>query len=513
MSNYLRLIAFLLIFSLFGCNKGKDIKPFTTSILKSQNFLIDNAKDTVLNTIHGSKITIPAGSFSNEDDIEIEIKEAFTAIEIFASGMTTESNGELLRSAGMIYVNAKKGDTNLSLTGSIKVSLPNNFYDSSMRVYQGVDTNGVINWVNPTLPDTTPQIQNLILGKNLYNSKCATCHNIFKKMTGPALADVEYRGPWTNRQVIADFLHNPMRFTSGNRYLQKLKAEYGSEMIPFPALTKDDIDAILDYIKNETAMRGSMSTKEINAMPIASDTAGKGTTVTTTPPCKDDTIYFKLPEFNKTYLENAVSETSTPVNDDNVTTDPFSRPGAPEKMESLREGFTDPNSTAGTYDFEIRTLGWYNIDVNVEGYPGTEIINLIVDIQSEKLTLYSDFHVYLFIPQTKMLSVMNAGEKGKFRFDKIDGGIPLTIGTRAILFAFGSVKEELLYSMKEFIVQKEQTINLQLNETTDEEIKAALLRGNIDGIDIGVIKKERKIIENFCDDAFLFPEKDSVSTR
>ena len=96
-----------------------------------------------------------AGSFNVSGLIQVEIKEAFTPAEIFAAGMTTESNGRLLRSAGMIYINASTKGKQAELLKPIKVSIPNQYYDSSMQVFKGIETDSsTVNWIDPVSTDT-----------------------------------------------------------------------------------------------------------------------------------------------------------------------------------------------------------------------------------------------------------------------------------------------------------------------------------------------------------------------
>jgi cytochrome c551/c552 len=90
-------------------------------------------------------------------------------------------------------------------------------------------------------------------GKALFTSKCQTCHNIFKPMTGPALGGLTERGPWADREQLYAWIHNPEGFMATNDYTKGLKTQYGSVMTAFPALTTAEIDAIITYI--ETAFK------------------------------------------------------------------------------------------------------------------------------------------------------------------------------------------------------------------------------------------------------------------
>ena len=97
-------------------------------------------------------------------------------------------------------------------------------------------------------------------GKALFSANCASCHAINKKLTGPALAGVESRGPWGDRKNVHAWVHNPAGFMKNNPYTQGLYKEIGSMMTPFPALSDKEIDAILDYVKVEEAAAATPGT-------------------------------------------------------------------------------------------------------------------------------------------------------------------------------------------------------------------------------------------------------------
>ncbi len=52
------------------------------------------------------------------------------------------------------------------------------------------------------------------------------------------------------------------------------------------------------------------------------------------------------------------------------------------------------------YNFNIKTLGWYNIDAYVEGYIGSTYVRLIAQLQ---INYEAEMNVYLFCPSKKML--------------------------------------------------------------------------------------------------------------
>jgi Cytochrome c/Cytochrome c7 and related cytochrome c len=89
-------------------------------------------------------------------------------------------------------------------------------------------------------------------GKALFQSKCATCHNIFKPTTGPALKELEQRGKWSDHKEILRWATNPAAYMANDPYTQGLKAQFGI-MMTSQELTIKDVDAIVSYINQTVA--------------------------------------------------------------------------------------------------------------------------------------------------------------------------------------------------------------------------------------------------------------------
>lgn len=93
-----------------------------------------------------------------------------------------------------------------------------------------------------------------IAGKNLFQANCAACHSIPKVLTGPALADVESRGPWTKRENLLKWVKNPALFIATNPYAKELSAQFNGQVMPsFTQLDDQQISQIFDYIKEASA--------------------------------------------------------------------------------------------------------------------------------------------------------------------------------------------------------------------------------------------------------------------
>ncbi len=95
-------------------------------------------------------------------------------------------------------------------------------------------------------------------GKALFNANCAACHNLDKKMTGPALRFVEQRladDEGLDREWLYAWIRNsPAIIKSGDAYANKIYNEYGgAAMTAFPQLSDEDLNNILAYTAEEKA--------------------------------------------------------------------------------------------------------------------------------------------------------------------------------------------------------------------------------------------------------------------
>jgi cytochrome c2 len=121
--------------------------------LPTQLFEINPDKDTVIETMNGLVFAIPAGAFLNANDpVTLEIREAVTPMDIMKGGLSTTSNGELLETGGMFYINARNGETSLKINPDkpVYANVPTNEIRPGMQLFDGErKPDGSINWVNP----------------------------------------------------------------------------------------------------------------------------------------------------------------------------------------------------------------------------------------------------------------------------------------------------------------------------------------------------------------------------
>jgi cytochrome c2 len=96
-------------------------------------------------------------------------------------------------------------------------------------------------------------------GKSLFNTNCASCHKLDKKMTGPALRNVETRlseEEGLDREWLYAWIRNSAGMVkAGDAYANKIYKEYnGTAMTAFPQLSDEDLNNILAYTAAEPAV-------------------------------------------------------------------------------------------------------------------------------------------------------------------------------------------------------------------------------------------------------------------
>ena len=82
-------------------------------------------------------------------------------------------------------------------------------------------------------------------GETIFKTYCASCHKPDVKYTGPPLQGARQRAP--SKDWVYKWVKNTTSMVQTDPYAKQLFAEYGSVMTPFPDLTNEDIDAVLDW--------------------------------------------------------------------------------------------------------------------------------------------------------------------------------------------------------------------------------------------------------------------------
>ncbi len=116
-----------------------------------------------------------------------------------------------------------------------------------------------------------------VAGKALFNANCAACHKLDKKMTGPALRNVEQRladDEGLDRAWLSAWIRNSAgMIKAGDAYANKIYNEYNkTAMTAMPQLADADINNILAY----TAQPKAEPTVAAGGPIAASSNSGEG---------------------------------------------------------------------------------------------------------------------------------------------------------------------------------------------------------------------------------------------
>ena len=129
---------------------------------KPQHFELQNDGETNIIGEEGVKITFPEDAFMRTNGeivhnsvVRIELEESLDAGESFINQLSTESNGEMLESGGMLRVDAYLGSEKLVLRPNkkINIGIPNSDVLDEMTVFTGDRrSDGVMVWNNTNEP-------------------------------------------------------------------------------------------------------------------------------------------------------------------------------------------------------------------------------------------------------------------------------------------------------------------------------------------------------------------------
>jgi mono/diheme cytochrome c family protein len=463
------LLSSLFIFTLLSCNNISKSDIFSESKLEAQEFTINNDRDTTLITKNGCFITISAGSFKSQDRlINIKVKEAIKVEDMILAGLRTMSDGSILSSNGMIYINSE--NSNVSIVKPLKVLIPSPSYNSKMKVYRGVEKDGKINWVNPVgLPDDT-LTQKIKKGEQLYKNNCQNCHKISTDYTGPLLDNVTER---RSKKWLYDFTRNPAQMIATDASaLCLLETWKPTVMTSFESLTDKDLDALYGYIKsvssqNKTEVRDSINCCEECAR---YSLAVKQLSFSISEPLVTLERNFRLPD-------NVIFQVD-PSNDANAL---------------FYERVSPTDVRANFYTVNIDAFGWHNLDLKFDEINGCKMSSLNVDLGSS----IDEVKLFLIIPSHRVFAEGGLLKNNKeYGFDAKDGSLMLPQKQTCYILAIGEDDESLRYGVSKFIAQQTQKIEVKLQKGTDADLVNLIKSLNLDQVSIKTKKVDPKLVND-----------------
>ena len=137
-----------------------------------QEFGIDPSKDNVIQGKAGTRVWVPQGAFTFADGqqpegpITVKMKEAYDFGDMLIDGLSTHSDGQLLETGGMVYLEAEANGQALELGAgqAISVALPTEQLQEGMQLFMGEQAvdGSVTNW-SATQQAPAPDLDEFLL--------------------------------------------------------------------------------------------------------------------------------------------------------------------------------------------------------------------------------------------------------------------------------------------------------------------------------------------------------------
>ena len=455
-------------FIVTGCQNRNSKKIFQPEALASQLVTFDISRDTSFKTKHGAIIRIPKGSLQSAEGtvVQLEIKEAYSIGEMVRAGLATQSNGQPLTSAGLIYIDVV-GENKIRISKPVSIAIPSPFIDDSMKLFKGeLNRDSNMNWIDPKPMSDNPQMKALQAGRALFINNCASCHAIDKRGLGPDLAHIIKRSkpiPFGEEgyvqngyNLLYDFTKNNQAILKWSLYYRCLYNQYNKmPMNIFPDLTETDLNNLYAYIENES---------EVRKLPVPDNGIEK---------CLDSCLLYAEAKRRLKQMKSGFEGDSSEEAGDNINFS-ISRPDtsknkrvvvtrAPMNHLADLENVDPVRNKPLYYQFNIETFGWYNIDKFLKADYGSAESLLLVRIKG---TYNAMLNVYLVIPSSKVVAEGNIldQEKNTYGFYTKDGTIYLPQNTRAYILAMNEERDSISFAKKEFIITSAQYFDLDLSK-------------------------------------------------
>ena len=129
----------------------EDVKPLQK---KPQYIIINAERDTTVTCKEGTKLTIKANSFVDalglpvKGVVDLEVAEFYRMDDMLLANLSTTSNGKLLETGGMLYLEAKRANDKLVLkkNAAIEITFPTSNKKEGMQLFSGEWHDERINW-------------------------------------------------------------------------------------------------------------------------------------------------------------------------------------------------------------------------------------------------------------------------------------------------------------------------------------------------------------------------------
>ena len=390
---------------------------------RSQEFRIDNSRDTILFAAEGSSLFIPAGSLGGSSSVKISLREFYKTSDIILNKLSTTSNGEQLITGGMVHISATVNDKPVTILPGKPIKLY--MADTSrqmeqMQLFTGEEKEaGKINWINS--------------GQNFLKLSERKEIWVLNTANNP-IKTIERKKGIVGIFVIAD---KPA--LSRNELRELLKQKYGYYKVRFVRWRN----------------RKSLSTEVIPGITYSDFPLG-------------DSTWVEENEAKKYQLEGARIRTvgfmSTPqAQVESIMKRSFIRQPTRPGMDTIPINFQYSLETfQNKYSVDINSLGWINCDRFYKD--AREKTEYIVNLNDSAVNFYT---MLVFVRMRSMMAGYPSGNKIMF------ANLPLGEPVRIISIGINKNGETVM-AMNEAVISKDEFAGLQFEAASSAAIKSSL---------------------------------------
>ena len=517
-------LLFLATVVLTACHREKlQVNDLYSTLYSKDNlpttgYSIDAGKDTVLIGKSGTKLFIAQNTFTDlhgnviDGEVKVELREAISNSDLVLGNMTTTSNGQILQSGGMVYLNAQSGDRQLSIAEgkSIGISIPSDNKQSDMKIFSAkIDSSETeLNWVDPE-----DKIQEINFSEPTAQSSDRYSDSLTPVIAHNSNYDIDKAENYisqlvppkkpesikTESDTILSLDFDPAQFPELAQYKNvkfrlrnspnydpkdagktwtnvdlKKTDEEGIYLITFSSLlsemvgSKNEVSYRVspgftgeDYKKALAVYNKKFEQYEYAKASIAEKKAEKE---------RRDKIAFeenqrKLKVQNETFQRKWISDSTAQAN--------AVRKNASNNLLTSLQSATNINrniflrNAVNAYIFDVTSLGWSNIDKYYQD-PRMKTVDISADIFEK--TEFDAVFVTLLLNNQKVYLRGLQGQENKFSFD-YGSGSKLPLGEEATIIATGFKNETPFISIQKIIIKESQNLELKLEQTNISEMK------------------------------------------
>jgi hypothetical protein len=244
----------------------------------SQLFNINASKDTFIICKDGTSLTIKANSFTNPNKalvkgiVQLEIKEAYHFTDVIANGLHTESNSNLLESAGMVYMNAKQNNQalDINIRQPIEITMASLQDEKGMQLFY-LDKNANDNLFTKTNWIANGQMKNEKYAFLIRNFGWLNCSQFDKSNIEKTTIKIALQNETDSNSIGAMLVFPKMKsviklyYKNGNLVQQNLPIGEEAYFVSF----KTENGKVLSIIQKITITKDIIQTDKYKDIPIA----------------------------------------------------------------------------------------------------------------------------------------------------------------------------------------------------------------------------------------------------